>query len=118
MEMSRDLLYVASKKYICALDPADGSEVWRTKLPEVSSGVITLLVRGDDIYAGSYGHVFCLSRADGHIVWQNELPKMGYQHVILAMEDADGNGDQAAAMAELAERRAAASSGATAATVS
>jgi hypothetical protein len=53
-------------------------------------------------------------------VWQNDLPKMGYQHVILALEGADGNADQAAAAAaEIAERRAAhASNGAAAATAS
>lgn len=109
MNAPRELLYVATKKFISALDPADGTEVWRTKLPDVNSGVITLLIRGDDVFAGTHGHVFCLSRADGHIVWQNDLPKMGYQHVILAMEGADSAQQSIVAATELQEQEAAAS---------
>ena len=31
-------------------------ELWRRKLPDVSSGVISILVIGDDLYAAAYGH--------------------------------------------------------------
>ncbi len=86
--MERELLIVATKKFVCALNPLDGSEIWRTTLPGVNGSVISILIRGDEIFAGSTGRVICLDRVSGGILWVNELPGMGFQHVILAMEGA------------------------------
>lgn len=118
--MAIKLLIVATKRFVAALDPADGKEVWRTKLPDVDGSVISLLVRGTDIYAGSYGRVFCLDRSTGKILWRNDLTGMGFQHVLLTMDrpgggDGEDATDQASIMAvrELMAKRAAAASVAT-----
>ncbi len=97
--MKRELLIVTTNKHVCALDPADGREVWRTKLPKVRAGVIAVLLRGDDIFVGAYGRVLCLDRANGQILWQNELPGTGFHHVILAMESAAPDHSTAALVA-------------------
>jgi outer membrane protein assembly factor BamB len=80
-------LYAATNGYVLALNPLDGAEVWRRKLPDVSgSAVICLLVFGDDLYAGGFGRLFCLNKHTGNILWRNDLRGMGYKSVTLAIE--------------------------------
>ena len=119
VKATSDVLYISTKKYVAALDSATGQEIWRTKLPDVTASVISLLIRGGRVYAGTYGHVFAIDRATGEILWMNELPKMGYQHVILAMEGTDSSVQSTVAQAEVMSRRqAAAAAGAAGAAAS
>ncbi|MFZ4576469.1 MAG: PQQ-binding-like beta-propeller repeat protein [Phycisphaerales bacterium] len=85
-----DPLYIGSSKFVAALDPANGREIWRTQLPKGSmSNVVSLLVRGDDLYVGRGGFVWCLNRQTGQVIWENGLKGMGYSFVTLAVDGAE-----------------------------
>ena len=107
-------LYVGTNRFVAALDPRTGAELWRTKLPKGGLGSpVTILIKGLSLYVGHYGRVYCLAKGDGSILWENGLPKTGYHAVLLAMEGAQGGTGALAATVEQRRRQAAA--GATAA---
>ena len=81
-------VYLGTNGHVVALNALDGIELWRRKLPDVSSGVISILVIGDDLYAAAYGHAYCLNRHTGEIVWKNGLKGLGYHPVTIACEGA------------------------------
>lgn len=113
--MAHELLIVATNKFILGIDPVDGREVWRTRIPSATGGVISLLIRGEDVFAGQAGRVCCLDRKTGTITWQNNLPGTGFHPVMMAMEGEERSTDpmmQAAIAAgvEQQQRAAAAAS--------
>ena len=67
----RTLLYVGIKDVVLALNPADGGEVWRTKLK--GGDFVTVLWDGENLFAANYGEVFRLDPASGAIVWKNPM---------------------------------------------
>ncbi len=113
MARSKQLLYVGTHRYIAAIEPKTGEEVWRTKLPHGGLAVPSILIKGDYLFVGHSGRVYCLSRRFGELLWENGLPRMGYQTIVLAMEGAEGTTSHvAAATASDRRRRAAAAGGA------
>jgi outer membrane protein assembly factor BamB len=114
-------LYVGTNRFVVALDPGTGEELWRTKLPKCSGGgePVTMVIQDERLYAGCHGQVWCLDRRDGAVVWHNGLPGTGYHVVLLAMEDAAATTAQDVTVAAARRRRqqqAAAASGAAGAT--
>ena len=83
------LLYVGTGRFVVAVDPASGEEVWRTKIPSPYGTIVTLLLAKDRVYVGHAGSVYCLDARSGGILWKNGLPKTGYGAVLLTMEGAD-----------------------------
>lgn len=79
-------IYAATAGHVLALNALDGVELWRRKLPDISSGVISIMVLGDDLYAAAYGHVYGLNRHTGEILWKNDLKGLGYSPVTLGCE--------------------------------
>jgi len=98
-------------RYIVAIDPGSGEEVWRTKLPHNGAVVPSILIKGRFLYVSHFGHVYCLNRRDGDVVWENDLPKLGYQTVVIAMEGAEGSSPHVAAAADVNRKRRAAGAG-------
>ncbi len=80
-------LYVGTNRFIVAIDPRTGEELWRAKL-DADRGVVALLIRDRYLFAGCSGYVYCLNRHDGAILWKNTLPRTGYDSVVLLMEGA------------------------------
>lgn len=107
----KSLLYIGTHRYIAAIDPANGEERWRTKLPHGGFNVPSILIKGPFLYVGHSGHVYCLNRRYGEIVWENGLPKMGFQTVVLAMEGAEGTTSHVGAAAAQQQQAAAAAAG-------
>ena len=103
-----EALIIGIGSYILAIDPATGSELWRTKLK--STPFVTILPVGGRIFAGAGGELFCLDKATGQILWNNKLPRLGTGFVSL------GSALDPAAVAMVAASQAAAA-GAVAATV-
>jgi outer membrane protein assembly factor BamB len=84
-------LFVGTNGYIAALDPDNGQELWRTKLPKCG-GIgepVAMVIKGGHLFAGANGKVWCLDKSDGRVCWTNGLPGTGYHTVLLALEDAD-----------------------------
>lgn len=113
MARGRKFLYAGTGRYVIALDPQSGAEIWRTKLPSSSSNIITLLLSKSALLVGYSGRVFALDPISGEIRWENGLPRTGFGPVIMAMDGAVGSGQGAVAAAQLiadAESAAATSS--------
>ena len=106
-------LYVGTNRFVVALDPRTGAELWRTKLPKGGLGSpVTIIIKGLHLYVGHYGRVYCLAKSDGTVLWENGLPKTGYHAVLLAMEGAQGGTGALAATVEQQRRQAAAAAAA------
>lgn len=113
MARSNTPLYIGTNRFVAALDPRTGEELWRTKLPKsAGGGPVTLQIKDRNIYAGYNGEVFCLAKNDGAIVWHNELRGMGYHPILLAMQGASGSTDGAVIAADDRRRKAAGASAA------
>ena len=67
----QQLLFVGIKDMVIALNPADGGEVWRTKLKR--GDFVTVLWNGESLFAANNGEVFRLDPASGAIVWSNPM---------------------------------------------
>ncbi len=107
------LLYVGTRRYVAALDPKTGEEIWRTKLPHATGSVVTLLVTDKCLFVGHGGHAYALDKRTGEILWENGLSRMGYGPVLLAMEGVPGpcSADLAASIDQ--QRRQGSAAGAT-----
>jgi outer membrane protein assembly factor BamB len=91
--------------HVVALDPASGSEVWRTKLKR--SEFVTVSPAGSVVFAGAGGELFCLDATAGQILWHNRLKGLGHGLIAFA-----GSDEAASAAAIAARRRAAAAAAA------
>ena len=101
MARSSGALIIGIKGHAVRIDPASGTELWRTKLK--SSSYTTIAVDGSRAYAGSAGELFCLDVSTGQILWTNKLKGLGLGIVALG-----GSGDVIAAASSAAAAAAAA----------
>jgi outer membrane protein assembly factor BamB len=79
-------LFIGTNKYIAAICPATGRELWRTRLTSSGGYVVSLMYSDGRLFAGHGGNVFCLDPENGAILWNNPLPRMGFHPVMLARE--------------------------------
>ena len=103
-----EALIVGVGGHAVAIDPATGSELWRTKLK--STQFVTVLPTRSQVFAGAGGELFCLDKASGQLLWRNKLPRLGTGLVAL------GSAIDPAAAAMVAAAQAAAAGAAVAAT--
>ena len=80
--LKQDLLFVGIKNCVVALDPRDGTEVWRNKLK--GSTFVSVLWDGEALFATSQGEVYRLEPSSGAVMWQNPLKGLGMGLVCLA----------------------------------
>lgn len=118
MSRGRQILYVGTNRFVAALNPESGEELWRTKLPKCAGAgePVTILIATDALYVGCYGQVYCLDPDTGSVLWRNGLPKMGYHSVLLAMEGTVGGTSPAALATAVRRGRQAAAAAVSAAT--
>jgi outer membrane protein assembly factor BamB len=107
-QMTTGTLIIGVGGHAVALDPATGTEIWRTKLK--GSDIVTIHVVDDRVFAGAGGELFCLDEGSGTILWRNKLRGLGLGLVAFDTGDAT-----AAAARIVAQRRAAAAAGGAAA---
>ncbi len=86
MVRSRDSLIIGVGGHAVAIDPATGTERWRTKLK--GADVVTVWQAGSRVYAGSGGELFCLDSATGQVLWQNKLKGLGLGIIIFGAAEA------------------------------
>ncbi len=85
-------LIIGTNGNVAAIDPATGSELWRTSLrtggliSSTSYEDVSVLLRDGKVFAGCSGHLFCLEAATGGILWHNSLSGMGHNDISMAME--------------------------------
>lgn len=94
------ILYIGIGGHVAAIDPATGTELWRTKLK--ANPYVSLQQVGAKLYAGAGGELFCLDAATGSILWRNRLKGLGMGLIAFT------NGNNAAASALQAQEAGAA----------
>lgn len=102
--MDSHLLMIGIGGHVVALDPATGTEIWKTKLK--GSDFVTVSPAGSRVYAGASGELFCLDAATGQILWHNKLKGLGTGLVTFS------SSAEAAAVAAIEARRRAAAAAA------
>jgi len=75
MAKLKDRLFVGVGSHLVAIDPATGTEIWRTKLKTAS--FVTVALAGNHLLGGAGGEVFCLDPSTGKIIWRNRLKGLG-----------------------------------------
>lgn len=106
MGQNSQLLILGIGGCVLGVDPATGTNVWKTKLK--GGDLVTVSVRGGRVFAGAAGELFCLDAADGQVLWHNNLKGMGMGVVSFG---STGEGEVIAAFD--AKRKAAAAAAAT-----
>ena len=104
MSNASEPLYIGIKGHVVAVDRATGSEIWRT--PLAGSSYVTVHSDRGGLYAGARGTLFCLDRTTGSILWKNNLSGLGFNLIMFSGSDA------AAAVADIAQKQAAAAAAA------
>lgn len=86
------LLFVGIGHSVVALNPRDGSEVWRVKLGR--GALMNVFHDGEDLYATTKGEVFKLDPKTGSIVWHNQMKGLGMGFVTFASTRAPSGSTQ------------------------
>ena len=109
MSTWQEAVYIGTSRFVAALEPDRGEELWRTRLPHGggTAKVVTLVLKGDRIYAGCGGYVYCLDKSTGRILWESGLRSMGHYAVMIAIEGADAISSPGAAAGAAATAAAA-----------
>jgi outer membrane protein assembly factor BamB len=89
MARYQERLFIGIGNVVLALDPKDGSELWRTKLK--SAGFVNVMWDGELLLAASGGEVFRIDPQHGAIIWQNKLKGLGMGIVTFASSRQPGN---------------------------
>ncbi len=105
MATGAQLLVIGIGGHVVALDPASGTEVWRTKVKR--SEFVTVSPAGSVVFAGAGGELFCMDGAGGQVLWHNRLKGLGNGLITFATSN-----ETATAAAIAARRRAAAAAAA------
>jgi outer membrane protein assembly factor BamB len=98
--MSNEILIIGIGGHVARIDPATGTELWRTKLK--GSDFVTVRDAGPYLFAGTGGVLFCLEASTGRMLWKNQLSGLGTGLITFMSNDG------AAGAAALTRRREAA----------
>jgi len=79
---ARNAIFIGIKGTVLALDPATGTELWRTALS--GSHFVNVTLHGRSVIATTKGEVFALDPASGHVLWNNKLKGLGMGFVTVA----------------------------------
>ena len=105
MAARNDRLFIGVGGHVVAIDPASGSEIWRTKLK--ASSFVTVWLSATGLFAGAGGELFCVDPSTGSILWRNRLKGLGTGVVAFS-----GSTDAVVEAALVAQRQAAAAAAA------
>ncbi|MBZ0173011.1 MAG: PQQ-binding-like beta-propeller repeat protein, partial [Phycisphaerales bacterium] len=111
-----NLVFVAAKRWVSAVDGRTGNVLWTTPVPGSSwfnSGFMTLAVDPTGVYASRTGRVSCLDPINGRILWTLKAPGAGQSLPIVAtMLGGGGDGGNSAIIAATQAQQAAAAAAA------
>ncbi len=111
-----NLVFIAAKRWVTAVDGRTGETVWRTEVPGnswFSSSYMTLAVDPTGVYASRTGTVSCLDPVDGKVLWTIKVP--GAKNNLPIIATMMGGADNAASMIAAVQAQQAAAAAAAAA---
>jgi outer membrane protein assembly factor BamB len=91
-----DILYLAFRAQVFALDRATGRMLWNWRASN-GMGFVALLVDGDRLFASVNGYTYCLDPLTGRELWSNPLEGFGVGIPMLATARGTTTGSSAAA---------------------
>jgi hypothetical protein len=98
-----DILLLGLNKHVTAFHRANGTVLWKTKLPDSSAGAfVTVISDSQRVYACCMGAITCLDLFSGEVLWADPLRGYGYGISGLCLPEMSP-GSQAAAAAQVAE---------------
>jgi outer membrane protein assembly factor BamB len=100
-------LYIGIRGRVLALDPATGTELWRTELKGMD--FVNVVLQDGRLLATAKGEIFALDPATGKVLWNNPLKGLGTGLLTIA------GAPQLPPMASQKKRQEAAAAGAAAA---
>jgi len=83
------LLFAGTHGHVVAIDKASGKTVWKTKLPDSSYQVVSILYEDGSVFCAARGFVYALDPDDGRFLWTNDLP--GLRHGIVVLNTAQSS---------------------------
>lgn len=89
-----NLVFIAAKKWVSAVDGQTGEVLWRTEVPGsrwVNSGYMTLAADPGGVYACRNGTVTCLDPITGQILWTHRPQGAGSALPVVATMLGGGN---------------------------
>ena len=83
-----DVLFLAVKHRVIAINKHDGQILWSAELPGgLGTGFVTVLSDGKCVFAHTHGTLHCLDISSGRILWTNGLAGCGYGIASLCFAD-------------------------------
>ncbi|HHN77080.1 MAG TPA: hypothetical protein ENK11_00190 [Phycisphaerales bacterium] len=111
-----NLVFIAAKRWVIAVDGSNGETIWRTEVPGSSwfnSNYMTIAVDPTGVYVSRTGTVSCLDPINGNMLWSIKIPGAKNSLPIIAtMMGGGGGGNSAAMMAAIQAQQAAAAAAA------
>jgi outer membrane protein assembly factor BamB len=98
-----DLVHLAFKSRVIALDRETGDIVWDWKAPKGNSSYVALLLDGDRLIVSVSGYTYSLDALTGQQMWFN--PLKGYGFGMPSLASLRGNSGSAGAAALLAQQQ-------------
>lgn len=72
-----DILFLAFRAQVIALDRASGRILWSWRA-RAGKGFVALLMDGDLLFASIHGYTYCLDPLTGRELWFNPLDGFGF----------------------------------------
>jgi outer membrane protein assembly factor BamB len=86
-----DMLFVAFKARVAALDKHTGKKIWTWRSKNEFGGYVGMLLDGERLYVSVDGYTTCLDALTGKERWHNPLKGMGIGVPSLAMAGHPGS---------------------------
>lgn len=116
MHENSNIVYIAARKWVTAVDSQTGTKIWETEVPGsrfLSTGFMTITADATGVYACRSGQVTALDPLDGRIIWTYKTRAGGSVLPVVATLFGGAVSDQgmiaAAAAAQQAQQSASAS---------
>ena len=109
-----ELLFVAAKRNVMAVDPYTGQVVWDRRLPKMGGSYVTLYNTAHTLFASrSNGFVYALEKMTGEIIWEKQIKEFRGAPISMALSTQVSGSDifSSAAAADAAAAAAAVAAG-------
>lgn len=115
MQDPANLVYVAAKRWVTALDARTGQPVWSTEVPGnrfITTGYMLIAADPTGVYVSRNGAVSCLDPVDGTLLWTHKPRGAGAALPVVATLMGGGDSTGQAMLHALQAQQAAAAAAA------
>ncbi len=93
MSTTKDIVIVAAKSTVRALDQVNGTELWSQKLASgLGTDFVSVVADAKRVYAHAHGRLYCLDLRTGSVLWSDGLAGLGYGIASIALPGVGATG--------------------------